>query len=76
MHHDIVCCIALWQGEPAQKDTVFIENGGEECEGLKGLLVARVCLLFSFAYRLKKYQCALVKWFLPVANQPDNLTGM
>ena len=55
MHCDIICCTPLWQGGPAQKDTVFVKNGGADLDGLHRLLVTRVCLLFSFAYRLKKY---------------------
>ena len=76
MHHDIIHCTLSWQGGPARKDTVFVKNGGAEGEGLRGLLVARVCLLFLFPYKLKKYQCALVEWFLLVADEPDDVTGM
>ena len=76
MHCDIIHCMLSWQVGPAWKDTVFVENGGAEGEGLHGLLVARVCLLFLFPYRLKKYRYALVKWFLLVTDEPDNVTGM
>ena len=75
MHRNIICCMPSWWGGPAQKDTVFVENRGAEGEGLSGLLVARVCLLFLFPYRLKKYQCTLVEWFLLVADKPDDVTG-
>ena len=76
VHCDIIHCTLSWQGEPARKDTVFVENGGAEGEGLCGLLVARVCLLFLFPYKLKKYWCILVEWFLLVADEPDDVTGM
>ena len=61
---------------PAWKDTVFVKNKGAEGEGLCGLLVARVYLLFLFPYKLKKYRCTLVEWFLLVADEPDDVTGM
>ena len=35
-----------------------------------------MCLLFLFPYKLKKYRCALVEWFLLVADEPDDVTGM
>ena len=55
---------------------MFVENGGDEGEGLRGLLVARVCLLFTFYYDQKRFWCALVEWFLQVTDEPDDVTGM
>ena len=55
---------------------MFINKGEGEGEGLQGLLVAQVLLLFSFHHMQKTYKAALVDWFLPVMEQPDVLTGM
>ena len=76
MHRDVIRRTSSWRGGPAQRDSVFIENGGGEGDGFRGLLVARVLLLFSFRHMQKTYKAALVDWFLRVTEQPDNLTGM
>lgn len=76
MRRDLIRCTESWRGGPARKDCVFVENGGAEGEGLRGLLVARVQLLFSFVHDRKIYNCVLVNWYLPVGDEPDITTGM
>ena len=76
MHRDVIRCTSSWHGGLARRDSVFIENGGGEGEGLWGLSVARVLLLFSFCHMQKTYEVALVDWYLRVTEQPDVLTGM
>ena len=43
---------------------------------MRGMRIARVFLLFSFAHRNVKHSCALVHWFKSVSDEPDELTGM
>ncbi|KAI9455985.1 hypothetical protein HD554DRAFT_2207366 [Boletus coccyginus] len=58
---DIVHCTPWWWGED---------------DPLSSLLVARVLLFFSFRQDGRSYSCALVEWFLPISDEPDELTGM
>ncbi|THH03059.1 hypothetical protein EW146_g10514 [Bondarzewia mesenterica] len=43
---------------------------------MQGLHVTQVLLLFSFTYRQISYPCAIVKWFVPAADEPCDQTGM
>jgi hypothetical protein len=48
---------------------------------MKGMLIARIYLFFSFTNDeavsgIETQQCALVSWFLPCSDQPDFGTGM
>ncbi|KAJ7921877.1 hypothetical protein B0H13DRAFT_2230534 [Mycena leptocephala] len=61
-----------WHGY-ARRDTVFADVG---TEAMKGLVVGRTMLFFSFVFGGKEYQCALVHWIVPVGDTPDPDTGM
>ncbi|KAF8191847.1 hypothetical protein K438DRAFT_1970227 [Mycena galopus ATCC 62051] len=61
-----------WHGY-ARRDTVLINVGGPV---MGGIIAARALLLFSFAFREKEYECALVHWITPVGAAPDPDTGM
>ena len=52
-------------------DTVLVSVGGRD-EGMQGLLVARIQLLFSYfdLYQGKNIPCALVSWFVHPNNTP------
>jgi len=68
----------MWRkGEVAapRHDMVFLEKDLSQA-GMRGLHAARVLLLFSFTSADATYPCALVHWFVPVADEPDNVTGM
>jgi hypothetical protein len=67
--------VSSWRGGPARRDCVFLETD-PEAEGMRGLDVARVHLLFSFKFRGNFYPCALVQWFSRMGNGPDDDTGM
>jgi hypothetical protein len=43
---------------------------------MKGIVIGRVMLFFSFDFGDKEYQCALVHWMVPVGDSPDPDTGM
>ena len=64
-----------WRNEAPRYDTVFVETDPEQL-GMRGMHVARVFLLFSFDFREITYPCALVNWFIPIDEAPDQLTGM
>jgi hypothetical protein len=64
-----------WQGEYARYDTMFVETNAE-LPGMLGMAIGRARLLFSFKFRGGVHRCALVHWFVPSANEPDEDTGM
>ena len=45
-------------------------------EGFRSLMVGRVHLFFSCEHAGEDYLCALVDWFIPVDDEPDEVTGM
>jgi hypothetical protein len=56
-------------------DTVFVVLDESE-PGMKGMVIARVLLFFSFCYRDRDFSCALVNWFIHTNDKPDEDTGM
>ena len=52
----------------AQKD--------QDLEGMWGMHTAQVILFFLFNYSGTTYPCALVRWFVPVGEEPCPDTGM
>ena len=75
MSRERIRCHPNWRGEYAWYDTVFVETDAE-LPGMRGMLIGRVLLLFSFYFRGQDYSCALVHWFTPVGDGPDDETGM
>ena len=75
MRREIIRATPSWRGGPGRYDCVYVAKGGVDV-GFQSLLVARVCLFFSCGYNGCDYSCALVDWFLPVAGEVDELTGM
>jgi len=76
MRCEIIRATPSWQGGPGCYDCMYVAKGGVDTDGFWSLLVARVCLFFSCAYNGCDYSCALVDWFLPVAGEVCELTGM
>ena len=76
MCHEIIQATPYWQGGHAHYDCVFVAKGGMDTEGFCSLLVGRVHLFFSCIHAGHLYSCALVNWFVPIAEKPDELTGM
>ncbi|KAJ7035186.1 hypothetical protein C8F04DRAFT_1099352 [Mycena alexandri] len=64
--------ILNWHGY-ARRDTVLIDVNGPI---MRGLVIGRVLLFFSFTFSDRDYKCALVRWFVPVGDAPDPDTGM
>lgn len=75
MHRERIRSHPNWQGKYPRWDTVFIETDAE-LPGMKGMVIGRVLLFFSFNFRGKDFSCALVNWFVPVGDGPDDETGM
>ncbi|KIM55301.1 hypothetical protein SCLCIDRAFT_134944 [Scleroderma citrinum Foug A] len=65
-----------WQGGHLCYNCVFVAKGGMDTDDFHSLLVARVCLFFSCVHTGHLYSCALVNWFVPIAEELDELTGM
>lgn len=51
-------------------------NSHPELEGMRGLDVVRIILLFSFPFKGITYPCAFVRWFSVIGEEPDEDTGM
>jgi len=64
-----------WQNGLGHYDTIFV-NTDSSMEGMGGLDVTCVQLLFEFSHEGIEYSCVLVHWFSHVGNSPDNHTGM
>ena len=76
MHREIICATPTWQGGAPCYDCVYVAKGGVDTEGFWSLMVGRVHLFFSCVHAGDCYLCALVDWFIPIADEPDKLTGM
>ncbi|KAJ7183927.1 hypothetical protein C8R46DRAFT_1159216 [Mycena filopes] len=61
-----------WHGHP-RRDTVLVDVGAPI---MRGLVIGRVLLFFSFDFAERSFECALVNWFVPVGDAPDPDTGM
>ena len=75
MRHERIHAVESWQKASGRYDTIFASTD-PSMEGMRGLDVARVRLLFSFAYEGTEYPCALVRWFSRMGDSPDDRTGM
>jgi len=74
LHHERIRAVPSFRGE-RQYDTVFVELDTSK-DGLLGMVVARVCIFFSFLYRQKFHFCALVHWYVRELDERDKDTGM
>ncbi|KAG6330859.1 hypothetical protein ID866_8230 [Astraeus odoratus] len=59
MQCDIIHATPLWCNGPAGYDGIFMENGGVDEDGFRGLLVARVLSFLSFTYREQEHASML-----------------
>jgi hypothetical protein len=76
MYREIIRACPAWRGTHARRDTVFVETDENGGPNVKGMVIGRVFLFFSFAFHGKYYPCALVQWFVPLGEGPDDDTGM
>ncbi|TBU21633.1 hypothetical protein BD311DRAFT_782809 [Dichomitus squalens] len=76
MRKERIRSVASWRGGPARRDCVFILDDDTQ-PGFRGLLAARVLLLFSFrGMDDVEYPCVLVSWFTTTSDHPCEETGM
>ncbi|THG94044.1 hypothetical protein EW026_g7344 [Hermanssonia centrifuga] len=75
MRRERIRATPSWFKGPARYDCVFAENDST-VEGFRGLHAARVRTFLSFKSGGVEYPCALIQWFSPVADEPDELTGL
>ena len=76
MYQERIRCNPSWRGECARYDTIFVQIGPDVGgPGMKGMVIGRVRLLFSFTSGQTCYPCALVEWFIPM-DKVDEDTGM
>ncbi|THG94259.1 hypothetical protein EW026_g7178 [Hermanssonia centrifuga] len=75
MRRERIRATPSWFNGPARYDCVFAENDST-VEGFRGLHAARVQTFFSFECGGVEYPCALIHWYSPVADEPDELTGL
>lgn len=64
-----------WRNGPAHYDCAYVSRDTAE-PGFRGFYAVRVRLFFSFKFESHLYPCALVEWFVPVGDAPDEDTGM
>ncbi|KAJ6613995.1 hypothetical protein B0H10DRAFT_2165190 [Mycena sp. CBHHK59/15] len=64
-----------WFGQYPQYDTVFIVTDAN-LHGMRGMVIGRTLLFFSFTHWDVRYSCALVHWLSPVGHAPNDDTGM
>ncbi|KAJ7204092.1 hypothetical protein GGX14DRAFT_369056 [Mycena pura] len=72
MYRETVRSNPDWHGY-ARRDTVLVDAGTPT---MRGLVVGRVLLFFSFRFAEVDHECALVHWLVPVGDTPDPDTGM
>ena len=77
MYCERICSNPSWYSDGPCHDTVFVVLE-ESQAGMHGMLVAHVLLFFLYydAYLDKSMPCALVNWFIPDGDEPDEATGM
>ncbi len=61
--------------EGPHHDCIFL-NRDPTLPGFRGLDIVQVLLFFSFKFQRVHYPYALVSWFSPVSNRPDEDTGL
>lgn len=64
-----------WHNEYARYDTVFIDTD-PDLPGMRGMIIGRVLLFFSFNFESRHHSCALIHWLVPVGDSPDSETGL
>ncbi|KAF9538821.1 hypothetical protein CPC08DRAFT_738828 [Agrocybe pediades] len=73
MYRQQLRCSPAWYGKP-RYDTVFVVK--DDQQGMMGMQVARLHLLFSFIEKEDVVKCALVSWYPLASKDRDPDTGM
>lgn len=75
MHSEIIRSTPRWYGKYERRDTVLVQVHDED-EVMGGMLIARVLAFVAFEHNEIPYSCAVVEWFAPISDEPDEVTGM
>jgi hypothetical protein len=75
MRRERIRAVPSWKKGQPRYDCIFVHTKAD-AEGMRALDVGRVRLFFSFEFRGETYPCALIQWFLPIGDKPDEDTGM
>jgi hypothetical protein len=75
MHRERIRATHSWRNSAARYDCIFVEQD-PELPGFRGLLAARVFLLFSIKHQNIVYPGALIRWFSCIGDEPDDETGL
>ncbi|KAN0081518.1 hypothetical protein V8E55_009142 [Tylopilus felleus] len=75
MHRKWIHSTPSWRGQGGRQDCVFVVVD-QDRHGMRGMIIGRVCLFFSFVYDNKVYPCALIDRFIWIGNSPDAVTGL
>ncbi|TFK58633.1 hypothetical protein BDN72DRAFT_781831 [Pluteus cervinus] len=76
MSHEFVRAVPTWQGQEGRHDCVYFYNHSNRRPGFAGLHVAQVLTFLSFELDAQIYPCALVRWFVPMGDEPCPNTRM
>ncbi|KAG0692604.1 hypothetical protein DFH29DRAFT_985714 [Suillus ampliporus] len=75
MHRELICCTPSWRRKDPQYDCVFIVEDQEKA-GMRGMIIGRLKLFFSFLFEGVTYPCVLIDRFSRMGRGPDSVTGM
>ena len=75
MHSEHIHATSNWRNEGPCYDTIFV-NTNLNKDGMCGLDIARIKQFFSFKFQGHLYPCAMVQWYSPRGDEPDEDTGM
>ncbi|KAI0339761.1 hypothetical protein BDW22DRAFT_1335609 [Trametopsis cervina] len=75
MHRERIRATRCWRGGAPRYDCIYV-NADPSKPGLRGLLIARVRLLFTVKKSATQYPCALVEWYSPIGAYADIDTDM
>lgn len=75
MRQEWIQATPSWRRRPPRYDCAYVTRD-LDAAGFRSLHAVCVRLLFSFTFMDMFYPCALVEWFTPVGDEPDDVTGM
>ncbi|EPS96469.1 hypothetical protein FOMPIDRAFT_1130371 [Fomitopsis schrenkii] len=75
MRREHIRATPSWRLGAARYDCAFVNKDPAQA-GFRGLHAARIRLFLSFKFESKPYESALIEWFVPVGDEPDEDTGM
>ena len=79
MYREVIHSTPRWsKGDVVgpRRDCVFVDGGKSDAPGMRGLLVARVYLFFSFSFTNVDYPCTLVHWYTTIGTEPSDSNGL